>query len=127
MTTEEKKTITITMSERRPLKIDPELWPVQASAKWHDNEHEFQANRRRKIIVREAKDDGRRIVYGYYTSQWQNERGAAGGFLVPALEGQPDKPDEEATIRAIRRVAGIIDDDKLADECIADLPAEEVE
>ena len=29
-------------------------------------------------------------------------------------------------IRSIRRIAGIIDDDRLADECIAALPAEEL-
>lgn len=43
----------------------------------------------------------------------------AGGFLVAA-------GDEAETIRAIRRIGGILGDDDLAAECIADLPAEDL-
>jgi hypothetical protein len=48
-------------------------------------------------------------------------RGARAGYLVPAVEG---RPASDETVRAIRRVAGVIEDDRLGDECIAYLPAE---
>lgn len=128
MTTTKK--ITIAMSERAPLKIDPEIWPLIASAKAHDGQVECQANRVRVINVREHAD-GRRIVYGYLArgnggmpAGW---RGAQGGFLISADDRAAySEAYEIETIRAIRRVAGIIDDDQLGDECIADLPAEEL-
>ncbi len=126
MTTTEKKTLTITMSERRPLKIDIAAWPRIASADWHDGAVECQANTVRKIKVRQHAD-GRRIVYGFQEAglggQYAGTRNPSGGFLVEATGGAPD---EAETVRAIRRVGGIINDDALADECIADLPAEEV-
>jgi hypothetical protein len=124
MTTDKIK---ITMSERRPLSIDKEAWPIIAKANWWNGEHKFQANYERWIRVREHAD-GRRVVYGAYTSGNGGVpvgfRGAEGGFLVPARDGVPD---DDGTVRAIRRIGGIIDDDKLADECIANLPAEPVE
>jgi hypothetical protein len=119
MTTTEEK-LKITMSERRPLSIVKADWPLIAKAEWFNGEHKFQANYLRWIHVREHAD-GRRVVYGAYTSGDGGAplsfRRAEGGFLVAA-------GDEDGTIRAIRRVGGIIDDDKMSDECIADLPAE---
>ncbi len=133
MTTTEK--ITVTMSERAPLKIDPEVWPLIASAYWFSGQHECQANYIRRIEVREH-EDGRRLVYGFHTAGpggvhvgW---RGASGGFLIewPVPVSQRDPQVCECftaqTIRAIRRVAGIIGDDTMADDTIADLPAEEL-
>jgi hypothetical protein len=145
-TTEAPKKIKIAMSERRPLSIDPEQWPLIARADRHDGKVACQANHEWSIRVREHSD-GRRIVYGYLRSgnggTYAGWRGAEGGFLVPSsdtpryrddtLAGRPVKlidsyaPDESETVRAIRRVGGIIDDDRLADECIADLPAETIE
>ena len=125
MTTTEKK-LTITMSERRPITIVHAEWPVIATAFRHDGAIKLQANHEWIIRVREHVD-GRRLVYGWLQAGnggvvrgWS---GAAGGFLV-APTG--DKPDEDETVRSIRRVGGIIDDDKLADACIADMPAEDV-
>lgn len=125
MTTAPRKQRTITLTDARPVRIYEDEWPVVASADWHDGNEgiESRANRRRSIKVREH-DDGRRIVYGVYSTVWQNERGAAGGSIVPARDG---RPDDEATIKAIREVADeVIDDVQLGDECIADLPAEEI-
>lgn len=122
MTTENEK-IKITMSERRPITIVKADWPLIARADRHDGAVESQANQHWAIRVREHTD-GRRIVYGWLVNGnggvpagW---RGAEGGFLI-----EPDDDDE--TIRSIRRIAGIIDDDQLADECIAALPAEELD
>jgi hypothetical protein len=122
MTTIEK--IKITMSERRPLTIDPELWPVIAQADWYDSQYDFQANTIRRIKVRQHAD-GRRIVYGFQRAgnggQPIGTRNPEAGFLLAA------GADEDETIRALRRVGGAIDDDGLAEECIADLPAEEID
>lgn len=125
----------ITMSERRPITIVKADWPLIARADRHDGAVECQANHEWTIRVRQHAD-GRRIVYGWLTAGnggvpmgW---RGAEGGFLVSpprqlyGLE-RSSSPDEDETIRAIRRVGGIIGDDVLAAECIADLPAEELE
>lgn len=130
MTTTEKKTIRLTMSERRPLSVDPGEWPIIARADWHNGQIECQANTVRKIRVRQHAD-GRRIVYGLQEAggggQFVGTRNPEGGFLVAAVaRGNISVPDEDETVRAIRRVGGIIDDAALADECIADLPAEEV-
>ena len=134
MTTDDK--IKITMSERRPLTVSKQEWPIVARADWHDGQVECQANNERHIRVREHRD-GRRLVYGYqcagYGGQSAGTRNPGGGFLVSPVPG-PDVdgkrvgvPDEEETVRAIRRIGGIIDDDRLADECIANLPAEELD
>jgi hypothetical protein len=135
MTTTDK--IKITMSERRPLTIVKAEWLVIARADRHDGRVEVQANHEWAIRVREHRD-GRRIVYGWLRegnggvhAGW---RGAEGGFLVPpgdALRDADDGPlshvpDDDGTVRAIRRVGGIIGDDRMADECIADLPGEEL-
>ena len=127
MTTNNK--IKITMSERRPLTIVKADWPIVARADWHDGgQLECQANNERHIRVREHRD-GRRLVYGYQCAgnggQYAGTRNPEGGFLVVPLDPAVT-PDEDATVRAIRRVGGIIGDDGLAAECIADLPAEEV-
>lgn len=137
-----KKLLTITMSERRPLKIDPELWLVVAEASRHDGKVKSQANNEWAINVREHAD-GRRIVYGYHQAgnggQYAGFRERRAGYLVdnvrrndlPMREDRDGNmtavhPNEDETIRAIRRVGGVIDDDQLAAECIADLPAETI-
>jgi len=120
-TTTEKKKLILPMSERRPLKVDPEQWPVIASASDYDSQHEFQANRKWLIKVRQHAD-GRAAVYGMYTTQFQNERGLEGGFLLTSEEAQTLD-----LIRAIRRVAGIIERPELASECVNDLPAEDMD
>lgn len=131
-TTTKKKMIAITMSERAPLKLDPELWPLIASADTHDGAVECQANREWAIKVREH-EDGRRVVYGWVCrgngGMPIGYRGASGGFLLdaPSASDPAARERHEAdTIRAIRRVAGIIGDDQLGDECISDLPAVEL-
>jgi hypothetical protein len=115
-----KKKITIALSEASPVKIVAEDWPVIANAKNHDGEVESQANRIWTIKVR-RHTDGRTIVYGDYDTHWQHERCKQAGYLLAADAG------DDATIRAIRRVAGVIGDNELADAVIGDLPAHEIE
>ncbi len=120
------KTVTITLSDRRPVKLVARDWPVIASASGHDGKVACQANREWTIRVRQH-EDGRRVVYG-----WE-ERGdggmpigwesSYGGFLVDAVNGAPD---EDETVRSIRRVAGIIGHERLGDDCIGSMPEEEM-
>lgn len=123
MTTTTKK-ITIKLSDRRPIEIDPSQWPIIARADHHDGQVECQANTVWSIKVREHAD-GRRIVYGKKDSgnggQRIGWRGAMAGFLLAAAGA------ESETIRAIRRVAGVIGDEEMGDDAIADLPAETLE
>lgn len=118
--------IEIRMSKRAPISIDPNEWPVIASSIWHDGHVEVQANNIRKIKVREHKN-GRRIVYGFQHAgnggQFAGTRNPFGGFLIEAIDGHPD---EAETIRTIERIGEIVGDDDLANECIADMPLEEV-
>jgi len=124
-TTTTDKRITIALSNEPPVRIDPRLWPIIARAEWHDGKVECQANHVRFIRVRRHAD-GRSIVYGKLDSGpggvpigW---RGAHAGYRVQCAADQHDAE----VIRAIRRVAGVICDDAMADECIADLPAREL-
>lgn len=124
---------TITMTNRRPIRIDEKDWPVIAEGNYfdHDNEFVFQANRKwsGSIKVR-AHADGRIIVYGVatYSSQWQGEKDYVlkGGMLL-------DTDDETRVPTEINRVAGeLIErgaDERMrqvAHDCIASLPAEEI-
>lgn len=140
--TTETKMITITMSETAPVKVDPEQWPVLASAARHDGKVKCQANTEWVIKVREHAD-GRRLVYGSRLAggggQYAGCRKDA-GYLISVdtqVEGHGSPDDmrrayaardvrEEQTIRAIRRVAGVIGDEDLGDECVGDLPAQEI-
>jgi hypothetical protein len=129
-------TRTITLTGRRPVKIEGSDWPLIASAsdKEYDNEHEFQANQISKWFVGVRQhDDCRAIVYASYsyTSNWANARGYAAkrGVLLPA-----GSSDDDINL-AIREVCNDIasaehcgDDasrwDGLMHECVADMPAE---
>jgi hypothetical protein len=130
-TTTEKKTIKVTLSERRPVTIDPDQWPVIASAKtfFGGSGHACQANEDAWIKVRQH-EDGRVLVYCDRDSgpggMQMGYRGKRGGFLLVARGSSNEREHTEEIVRAIRRCAGIIDADELGDECIADLPAEEL-
>lgn len=120
--------ITITMSERRPLKIAKADWPVIARGEDYAGQYPFQSFDGARITVRQHAD-GRVIVHGY-AGDWDGggrpeRRDVAAGFLLAA---------EDDIARAIRRVQGILAGCEIAgdyaegaaERCIADLPAEEV-
>lgn len=129
---------TITMTDRPPVTISEEQWPLIATAREteHDGQVECQANRRSKWFVGVRQhDDGRAIVYATYSysTHWQGERdyGAKRGVMLPI------NSDVTSVIAAIRDVCADISDAECADgdagrwqtlaaECIADMPAEEV-
>lgn len=129
---------TITLSDRPPVTVNEDVWGLIAVARdsEHDGQVDYQANRKSKwfIGVRQH-DDGRTIVYAtyYYTSNWQNARcySAKHGLMLPKECTTDD------ICKAIKEVAGRMEDcecdgednkrwSTLADECIADMPAEEL-
>jgi hypothetical protein len=125
MTTTDK--ITITMSERRPLKISKDAWPVIASGEGFAGQYDFQSFDGAIIRVRRHAD-GRAIVHGY-AGDWDGggrpgRRDVEAGFLVDAGGD---------VVRAIRRVQGILEGCSIAgyyargaaDRCIGELPAED--
>lgn len=118
------KTRTITLTDRPPVTIREDQWPIIATGDWGDSSNGIrsQSNREATVRVREH-EDGRRIVYGVSSSQWQGESGSKAGMLIPAVDG---KPDTDATIRAIHDVTDMIGHPALSAECIADLPAEAI-
>jgi hypothetical protein len=128
------KTRTITLTARPPVTIDEDHWPVIASSGWgdYDNQYEFQANRRADAGLKVRRHaDGRTIVYGTYRyrTQFQGEDDvyAAAGSLLG------DDSDVAAAIATTTDQLSSYDSlpenwqpdwRLLADECIADLPAE---
>lgn len=134
-TTSEPKQRTITLTDRPPVRVREDQWPVIAhgSYKNWDNQYDFQANRTWKIDIRVRRhEDGRAIVYGLYDydTHFQNEKCEAhkvGALLAP--DGDLPSTIKEAAEQMIKRVS---DDDMhwhiraAADECIADLPAQEL-
>lgn len=113
---------TITLTGRPPVSIEDEAWPIIAQASYWKG----------SVRVRQH-EDGRVIVYAVctYASQFQNES----GYQQKAGELLGVGATTEQITAAIYRVHGTIDGDEggrplqwklLAEECIADLPAEEL-
>ena len=116
MTTTQTKMRTITLTDKPPVKIREDQWPLIATAKDWDNTYESQANRTWGLRVRQH-DDGRAIVYGLYDSAYQGEGGRRAGELVEAGGDIP---------AAIHRVAQDCGCERIAQDCIAALPAQEL-
>jgi hypothetical protein len=114
---------TITLTDRPPVRIDEDNWGIIAMASDHDNQYECQANTVWSIRVRQH-DDGRTIVYAVKDS------GPGGQYLGFKASRAGELLDKECTMddicAAIRRVGEYADCADLIDDCIADLPAEEI-
>lgn len=128
------KKLTITLSDRPPVRINAQDWPSIGEAGWFNGKVESQANEVASIRVRQHAD-GRTLVYGTRDrgpgGMPIEYRGVAAGYLLDdgrALPGESKRGpvESEAIVRAIRRVAGVLDLPMLADECIANLPPEEI-
>ena len=107
-------TLTITMTDRAPIKIDRDLWPIIAGAREGSphTEHYWRLFARRH-------NDGRSIVYGIYTSGDVEDPDRRGGVLL-------NQGDNIAA--AIRSVGEHLEfEEHLIEQCIADLPAETIE
>lgn len=135
MSQQAPKTRTITLTGRPPVKVREDEWPRIAEGRyeWRDGEYRPQATREVDLWIRVRRHaDGRAIVYGGYSyeSAWQHEENRR---VRVGIMTQPD--DDLAS--AIERVGGeladrITDAPKagrlrdVIDECVADLPAEEL-
>jgi hypothetical protein len=127
---------TITLTGRRPVTINEDEWPVIAESGWGDcdSQYEFEANRRAdaQIKVRQH-EDGRSIVYGTYryrtSFQGEDDVHAAAGLLLAAdgdvITAIRDTTEGLSSYESLPR-AWLPDWRMLADECIADLPAEKL-
>lgn len=126
----EEKTRTITLTDRAPVRIKVEEWPLIARAKDWDNQHESQANRTWHLHVRQNKKDGRTLVYGTYDSQFQGERNLSAGELLTPPSDAVISEDQwyiwDEIPAAIKRVAANCNCERIADVCIADLPAQDI-
>lgn len=130
---------TITLTGRPPVSINEDTWPLLASAKdeEHDGQVRCQANRISKWFVGVRQhEDGRAIVYAVYdySTNWQGARDfhAANGQLLPA--GCTNKQICEAIeyVCQLMETAESYGEDgqrwpTLAAECIADMPAEDID
>lgn len=145
---EKPEKLTITLTNRQPVKITKDDWPIVARSEsyWYDSQYDFQANRKKKwsIIVRQHNTDGRTIVYGVYSysTAFRGESGATvrGGKIITVEGVTEDCVGETAPIiDAIQEVGNWMMDNipshraedaevfrALINECIADLPAEEL-
>ena len=133
MTTTESskpKVRTITLTDRPPVRVREDLWPVIASARRGDGAVECQDNHRWHLTVRRhatattgdeytPHEDGRMIVYGSNTAGpggvhqgWEEAR--AGEMVEPG-------EDVAAVVRRVGERARC--SEAMIDECIADLPA----
>lgn len=133
------ETRTITLTNRPPVKIREDAWPVIANAsdKDYDNQYEFQANRTWKWFINVRQhEDGRTLVYaGFaYTTAFQSER----GYRIRHGKLLTEETSQQAIVDAIVDVCDDMataqhDSDEsaarwreLARDCIADLPADEL-
>ena len=139
MTTQKKKLLTVTLTDRAPIRIDPDNWPLVADASDHDGQVRCQANNEYWIKVRQH-NDGRTLVYGAHVAgdggQYMSFRESrAGVLLTPESSHVPGAKNAEGytpyyahpdIVSAIREVAENANCQQLAAECIADLPAEDL-
>lgn len=133
-TTNTKKRVTIALSEERPVRIDPEEWPVISTADWYSGQYDCQSFDAVWIKVRQH-DDGRMLVYGYAGDG--RGGGRPGRRTVTAGYQVSADAEETAIVRAVRRVAGVLataehcagdeECDRMAGEVIAGLPAQEMD
>lgn len=106
----------IELTDRRPIRINPDNWPVIASAASWEGQYEFQSFRKWKILVRQKNT--RYIVYGWCTTVYAGDESRTAGYVLE---------NDENLIDTIKEVAASIGDESLARSCIADLPEEEID
>jgi len=109
--------LTITLTGRAPVRVRKADWPIIASAEWHDGQVRAEASRIWRLTVRQHAD-GRTIVYGVYSTVLRGERDRRGGELL--------LPGEDIPAAAHRVAEHLGFDPRLAEEVIADLPAEQI-
>ena len=113
----EKKTRTITLTGRAPVKIDEDSWSVIARAAKDRDRNNQELSRRYYLTVRQHAD-GRAIVYGIFSTSCQGEDDKRAGRVVS------NGKNVAATIAEVGGLIGA--PESVIDQCIADLPPEEL-
>ena len=135
-TTDTRKRRTITLTDRAPVRIIDEDWPIIAEGSWsaHDGQVESEANRTWDLTVRVRQHtDGRTITYGVYhfttTYQGQPDCNVRVGSLHESYFDLPTAILEIGDLLA-KRLGGEDEATRhIADvvaECIAALPPEDL-
>lgn len=123
----EKPILTITLTDRPPVRICTTDWPQIASYLDHDGAVECQANHQWWLRVRQHAD-GRTIVYGAYTGgpggTRADFRACRAGVLLQKRDMRMSCADD--IICSIHAVAQTINCPEIAQYVIADLPAVEI-
>ena len=128
--------ITITLTDRPPVRIREDQWPLIAEAAYHDydGQYDFQSydHWRGWIRVRQHAD-GRTLVSAScsYDTAHQGRRDYAerAGLL---LDGTPDLPQIIEAVHQVHQSITVVDEahadlwHALAKECLAELPAEDL-
>jgi hypothetical protein len=141
MTTTEQKSLTITLTDRPPVRITKTDWPIIATARGdsygsgdlacHDQAVARGECDQYRLTVRQHAA-GRAIVYGVLdaATAWTGSEDYRGGELLPSVAGgrrEGDMAHRSDIAAAIRRVGESCHlPDSITRECIADLPAVEI-
>lgn len=135
MTDNTTKQRTITLTDRPPVRIREDQWPVIATGSYSDwdNQYEFQANRKWNIDIKVRQhQDGRVIVYSVYDYDTRFATEKSEAHRVGALLAPDDDLPAAIKRTAEQMIVRVTDDNMhrhiraVADECIADLPAQEI-
>jgi len=116
-----EKTIKITLSDARPIRIVSRAWPIIAMGWWGDDRRiPCQSTRECTIRVRRHAD-GRYLITGIRDSCWASEATIRSGVL---LESGVHDNDIVSAIHVVGEEIGA--PQSCIRECIADLPEEEL-
>jgi hypothetical protein len=113
--------IEIRLTERRPVSVDPDQWPMTAEATDYDGETQAESQSEWYVRVLEHAD-GRRIVYGCrQPGLVPQPRGTINPYAGRLLASDESEPALASAILVVAETIGRLD---LGRSCIADLPAE---
>lgn len=139
----DSKKLTVTLSGRPPVRIAVDDWPIIAEAtdrNW-EGEFEFQSFRTSKASIRVRQhSDGRAIIYGSYSFDTHFQDGKCIELRGGELLDCDAAADRLRVVRAIEDVAEQLaerlahaggdrfgmDMTELGQQCVADLPAEDI-
>ena len=130
-------TLTITLTNRAPVRINKDLWPVVASARESPGDFvngtpvSSEQVDTHRLVVRQHFLDGRTLVYGVLdaATAWTHTESRRGGEYFTVEGADPSRcGDKDVIVAAIRRVCrdvGLLE--SVARDCIADLPADDLD
>jgi len=118
--TTKNDSLTVSMTGRRPVKINKNEWDVILFNKGWEGEFECQAFRSWWLRIRKKKGTNTFLISAGYDTSWQGEKDHRAGFLVDNV----DNPNLEEKIEEVCREIGVRE--TFVQECIDKLPAEEI-